>query len=74
MGIIIITAMAFSVFIAVLYGYTKERKMWNGGISPTGKPWRLSKMDINGFRLYTDEDDNFTWISYLHIDKNYKNQ
>jgi hypothetical protein len=72
MEIIIIAAMVLSIFIAILYGYIKEKQSWNGGVSPSGKPWKLSRMDINGLRLYIDEDNNFTWISYLHIDKDYK--
>jgi len=70
MDIVILAGMVLSILIAILYGYITERKMWNNGVSPSGKPWKLSKMDLNGFRLYTDEDDNFTWVSYLHIDKN----
>jgi TRAP-type C4-dicarboxylate transport system permease small subunit len=73
MGIIIVCAALFAIGLAGWYGYTTEKKLWNNGISPSGKPWHRVVLHMHGYRGYSDGDGNFMWVSYLDIDKDYEN-
>jgi len=42
-----------------------ERKIWNNGISPAGKPWRSFDVDSAGDHGYTDNCGNYIWISWI---------
>ena len=66
---IILTCIIASAIIYVRY---LEKKSWNNGISPSGKPWIRFDMDSSGARGYTTEDHKHTtWISW-NFDKDYE--
>lgn len=50
-----------------------DRKHWNGGVSPRGRPWVLFDHDSQGGRGYVDDpqwgpDTHICWISWPGID------
>lgn len=49
-------------------GYRSEKRWWNGGIAPSGKPWVRFDIDSQGGRGYTDGDGCYCWISWPGID------
>lgn len=67
--LIILTCIIASVIIYTRY---LEKKSWNNGISPSGKPWIRFDMDSSGARGYISEDlEHTTWISW-NFDKDYE--
>jgi hypothetical protein len=67
-----IAVIVSSVFIGIgflggLWCRSKEKKAWNNGISPNGKPWKCHDIASDGSRGYTD-GQYYIWISY-RVDK-----
>ena len=43
---------------------SRERRIWNNGIAPSGLPWDRFDTDSQGGRGYADGFGNFCWISW----------
>lgn len=55
--------------VAVGYlAYRSDKRTWNGGVAPSGKPWVRFDTDSQGGRGYTDGDGRYCWISWPGVD------
>lgn len=66
---IFLAACVVALWVAVgVYGYTSERRVWNGGVcKQNGLPWQMFDRDSQGGRGYK-AGGIYCWISWPGVD------
>jgi len=60
------------VLAVMVWGFSSERRSWNGGYCQCGERWRRFDIDSQGGRGYVCLGCNQRmWISYPFIDRDY---
>lgn len=67
-----IYALLFGIGVAMLIAalaWRSDMRAWNGGYSPSGKPWMRFDTDSQGGRGYKDDNGNYCWISWPFVER-----
>lgn len=64
-----VLALLVALVVGAVVVYRLERREWNGGVSPTGEPWRHFDTDSYGSRGYKNSAGDVCWISWRSVDR-----